>query len=68
MFQGEIENVKKIIDDYIEIFGEGIPLIMVQDSVTEDELIDAIDEAITINKEITIDSYIYFKETEGEVI
>ena len=68
MFQGEIENVKKIIDDYIEIFGDGIPLIMVKDSITEDQLIDEIEKAIDNKKEIPDNSFIYFKEAEGEVI
>lgn len=68
MFQGKIKNVKSFIDEYIESFGEGIPLIMVKDSITEDQLIDEIEKAIDNKKEIPDNSFIYFKESEGEVI
>jgi len=68
MFQGRIESVKSAIDDHIEAFGDGIDLMMVKDSITEDELIDAIEEAVENDKEVPISSFIYFKEPKGEVI
>jgi len=68
MFQGKIESIKSAIDNHIEAFGDGIDLIMVKDSITEDELIDVIEEAIENDKEVPISSFIYFKEPEGEII
>jgi len=68
MYQGEIRNIKDQIDEYIETFGESLPLIMVKDNVTESQLIDKIEKAIEEETEIPITSSIYYKELLGEII
>ena len=68
MYQGEIRNIKDQIDEYIETFGEFLPLIMVRDNITENQLIDKIEKAIEEETEIPITSSIYYKESLGEII
>lgn len=68
MYQGEIKDIKDKLDEYIETFGEPIPLIMVKDNISEEQLIEAIENAIEEEIEIPITSFIYYKESPGEII
>jgi len=68
MYQGNILDIKDTIDKYIETFGDEIPLIMVKDDITDEQLIDIIEDAIEDKTEIPITSFIYYKELLGEII
>jgi len=68
MYQGKIENIKSYIDDYIKMFRESIPLIMIKDNISDNELIDKIKKAMEKEVRIPITSSIYFKESLGEIV
>jgi len=68
MYQGSIKNLKIYLDEYNNIFNNYIPLAIVKNTITEEQLLKIIIKAIKEEIEISNDSDIYAELVEGQII